>query len=167
MNNKIKDIVRLAIVAAMYVLFTVVNPFSYNAIQFRISEILMLLCFFRKDYSIALIIGCFISNFFSGFMLYDIIFGTLATVLACLCINFSKNIYMSIIYPIIFNSLLVGFELSLITDISFTLNALYVGIGETVVMIVGVIIFIRLRNNAHFLELIKANQNLKNNDSEI
>ena len=65
MNNKIKDIVRLAIVAAMYVLFTVVNPFSYNAIQFRISEILMLLCFFRKDYTIALIIGCFISNFFS------------------------------------------------------------------------------------------------------
>ena len=81
MNSKIRDLVRLSIVAALYVLFTVVNPFSYNAIQFRISEILVLLCFFRKDYSIALIIGCFISNFFSGFVLYDIIFGTIATVL--------------------------------------------------------------------------------------
>ena len=159
MNNKIKDIVRLSIIAAMYVLFTVINPFSYNAIQFRISEILMILCFFRKDYSIALIIGCLISNFFSGFMLYDIIFGTLATALACLCIIFSKNIYVAIIYPIIFNSLLVGYELSLITDISFTLNAIYVGIGETVVMIIGLIIFIKLRKNSHFLELIKANQN--------
>lgn len=161
MNNKIKDIVRLSIVSAMYVLFTVINPFSYNAIQFRISEILMILCFFRKDYSIALIIGCFISNFFSGFMLYDIVFGTLATALACLCIIFSKNIYVSIIYPIIFNSLFVGFELSLITDVSFTLNALYVGIGETVVMIIGLIIFVKLRNNNHFINLIKANQNIK------
>jgi len=160
MNNKVKDIIRLAIVSAMYVLFTVINPFSYNAIQFRISEILMILCFFRKDYSIALTIGCLISNFFSGFMLYDIIFGTLATILACLCIIFSKNIYVSIIYPILFNSLLVGFELYLVTDVSFELNALYVGIGETVVMIVGLIIFIKLRKNNHFLELIKANQNI-------
>jgi uncharacterized membrane protein len=94
-------------------------------------------------------------------MLYDIVFGTLATALACLCIIFSKNIYVSIIYPIIFNSLFVGFELSLITDVSFTLNALYVGIGETVVMIIGLIIFVKLRNNNHFINLIKANQNIK------
>ena len=167
MNNKIKDIVRLSIIAALYVVLTVLNPFSYNAIQFRISEILVLLCFFRKDYSIALIIGCFISNFFSSFMLYDIVFGTFATILACICVMCSKNIYLSIIYPILFNSIIVGFELSLVTDISFALNALYVGIGEAVVMIVGVIIFSKLRNNNSFLEMIKANQNLKNNDSEI
>lgn len=166
MNNKVKDIVRLSIIAALYVVITVINPFSYNAIQFRISEILVLLCFFKKDYSIALIIGCFISNFFSSFMLYDIIFGTIATILACICVMFSKNIYLSIIYPILFNSIIVGYELYLVTDVSFALNALYVGIGETVVMIVGVIIFSRLRLNNSFLEMIKANQNLKNNDSD-
>lgn len=160
MNSKIRDLVRLSIVAALYVLFTVVNPFSYNAIQFRISEILVLLCFFRKDYSIALIIGCFISNFFSGFVLYDIIFGTIATALACTCVMLSKNIFVSIIYPIIFNSIIVGFELYLVTNTSFALNALYVGIGEAAVMVVGLILFLKLRQNKSFLDLIKGNQNL-------
>ena len=99
-------------------------------------------------------------------MLYDIIFGTIATILACICVMCSKNIYLSIIYPILFNSIIVGYELSLVTDVSFTLNALYVGIGEAVVMIVGVIIFSRLRKSNSFLEVIKANQNLNLKDSE-
>lgn len=159
MNNKINTLVRLSIVAALYVLLTIINPFSYNAIQFRISEILVLLCFFRKDYSIALILGCFIANLFSSMMLYDIIFGTLATVLTCICIMFSKNIYLTIIYPVLFNSVIVGFELYLAFNTPFYLNALYVAIGETVVIIVGIIIFSRLRKNYNFLELIKANQN--------
>ena len=159
MNNKINTLVRLSIVAALYVLLTIINPFSYNAIQFRISEILVLLCFFRKDYSIALILGCFIANLFSSMMLYDIIFGTLATVLTCIFIMFSKNIYLTIIYPVLFNSVIVGFELYLAFNTPFYLNALYVAIGETVVIIVGIIIFSRLRKNNNFLELIKANQN--------
>lgn len=160
MNSKLRDIVRLSIIASMYVVLTVINPFSYDAIQFRISEILIFLCFFRKDYSIALILGCFISNLFSAFMLYDIIFGTIATVLACICVMNSKNIFIAIIYPIIFNSLLVGLELSLVFNTSFLLNALFVCIGETVVIIIGLIIFYRLSHRKSFMELIKANQNL-------
>ena len=160
MNTKIKDIVRLSLITALYVLLTILNPFSYDAIQFRISEILLFLCFFRKDYSIALILGCFIANLFSPMMVYDIVFGTLATVLTCICIMFSKNIHVSIIYPILFNSVLVGLELYLALNLPFLINALYVAIGETVVMIIGLIIFIRLRKNNNFLELIHANQNL-------
>lgn len=160
MNSKIKDIVRISIIASMYIVFTIINPFSYNAIQFRISEILMILCFFRKDYSIGLILGCFISNLFSEIMLYDIIFGTLATVLACICMMFSKNIYVSVIYPIIFNAIIVGFELYLAFQSPFLLNALYVFIGEATVMIIGVLVFSRLRKNSHFMQLINANQNV-------
>lgn len=160
MNHKIKDIVRLSIVASMYIVFTVINPFSYSMIQFRISEILMLLCLFRKDYSYALIIGCFISNLFSEMMLYDILFGTLATILACICINFSKNLYISCIYPVIFNAVLVGLELSIAFKTPFLINLFWVGLGELVVMIIGCIIFTTLRKNKHFLEMIKANQNI-------
>jgi len=160
MKKNIKNIVRISIIASMYIVFTIINPFSYNAIQFRISEILMILCFFRKDYSIGLILGCLISNLFSEIMLYDIIFGTLATILACICMMFSKNIYISIIYPIIFNSLLVGFELYLAFSTPFIMNAIYVFIGETVVMLIGLFIFNKLRKNKHFLELIDANQNI-------
>ena len=161
MNSKIKKIVRLSLIAAIYVVLTIVNPFSYNAIQFRISEILMLLCFFRKDYSIALIIGCLISNLFSPYMLYDIIFGTAATIFACICMMYSKNMFISITYPIIFNSILVSLELYLFFELPFFINCLYVFIGETVVMIIGLLIFYKLKSNNHFMELIDANQNVK------
>lgn len=48
MNSKIKQIARLSIVCAMYVVLTIVNPFSYDTVQFRISEILMFLVFFQE-----------------------------------------------------------------------------------------------------------------------
>ncbi len=160
MNNKIRDIVRLSVIATMYVILTVINPFSYNMIQIRISEVLIFLCFFKKDYCIALIIGCFISNLFSEFMLYDIIFGTLATALACICIMYSKNIYLSMIYPIIFNSIIIGLELFIFFNTPLFINMVYVAIGESIVILLGVIIFNKLRSNKSFMELIQANQNV-------
>ena len=61
-----KNLVRLALVAALYAALTLALPgLSFPAIQFRFSEILVLLCFYRKDYSISLILGCFIANCFS------------------------------------------------------------------------------------------------------
>ena len=161
MNSKIKDIVRLSIISALYVVLTVMNPFSYNMIQFRISEILMLLCFFRKDYSYALIVGCFISNLFSEIMLYDIIFGTFATVISCIVINNTKNIYIAGIAPVVFNGLIVGAELSIAFQTPYFLNVFWVSLGELVVMIIGVLAFLKLKNNTDFMELIKANRNIK------
>lgn len=161
MNSKIKDIVRLSIISALYVVLTVMNPFSYNMIQFRISEILMLLCFFRKDYSFALIVGCFISNLFSEIMLYDIIFGTFATVISCIVINNTKNIYIAGIAPVVFNGLIVGAELSIAFQTPYFLNVFWVSLGELVVMIIGVLAFLKLKNNTVFMELIKANRNIK------
>lgn len=161
MNSKIKDIVRLSIISALYVVLTVMNPFSYNMIQFRISEILMLLCFFRKDYSFALIVGCFISNLFSEIMLYDIIFGTFATVISCIVINNTKNIYIAGIAPVVFNGLIVGAELSIAFQTPYFLNVFWVSLGELVVMIIGILAFLKLKNNTVFMELIKANRNIK------
>lgn len=159
MNTKIKQITRLSIVCAMYIVLTILNPFSYDTVQFRISEILIFLCFFRKDYAISLILGCFISNLFSPLMIYDIIFGTLATALACICIMFSKKLIIGAIYPIVFNGILVSLELSIAFQTTFWFNAFWVVLGESIVIIIGLLIFIRLKNNKMFLELIDANQN--------
>ena len=62
-QKKLK-IVRLAIIAGLYVALTWATlPLSYGLIQFRVSEILLLLCFYRKDYIYSLVLGCFIANF--------------------------------------------------------------------------------------------------------
>ena len=47
-NKQTVWIARIAIMAALYVVLTLISyPFSYGLIQFRISEVLMLLCFWQ------------------------------------------------------------------------------------------------------------------------
>ena len=154
MNSKIKQIARLSIVCAMYVVLTIVNPFSYDTVQFRISEILMFLVFFKKDYAISLILGCLIANLFSPMLLYDITFGTVATALACLFMSLSKNIFVSAIFPVLTNGIIVPLELTLAFGTSYLLNVFWVVLGEAVVIAVGLIIFNTLKNKPFFLELI-------------
>ena len=109
----------------------------------------------------SLIVGCFISNLFSEIMLYDIIFGTFATVISCIVINNTKNIYIAGIAPVVFNGLIVGAELSIAFQTPYFLNVFWVSLGEFVVMIIGVLAFLKLKNNTVFMELIKANRNIK------
>lgn len=153
MNTKIKEIARISIIASLYVLLTILNPFSYDTVQFRISEILMFLCCFKKEYILGLTIGCFISNFFSSMMLYDIIFGPLATLISAILMYKTKNIFISWIYPVIFNAIIVGLELTLVFNSPYLINLFWVGFGELVVMIIGLIIFLFIRKKDYFKEL--------------
>lgn len=158
MNKKIQFIVSQAIVASLYVVLTViVGPFSYMAIQLRISEILILLCFYKKDYFIGLTLGCFIANLFSPMILYDITLGLLATVLSLIAIIKSKNLYIAIIFPILFNGLIVGLELTLAYELPYLVSCLEVALGEAIAMVLGLMIFKVLEKNEKIINLIKLN----------
>lgn len=135
------NMTRLALVAAMYVAMTLAVPaLSYGAIQFRFSEILVLLCFYRKDYCAAMILGCFIANLVSPLGWYDLVFGVTATAIAVLPMYFFKNIFLAALLPVISNGVLVGIELSLIGEpLWFSMGT--VALGEFAVMIVGAVIF--------------------------
>lgn len=149
-------IVKLAAVAAIYVVLTYALGFmSYGNIQFRVAEALMLLCFYKKDYGISLTVGCFIANIFSPMMLMDMVFGTLATVLAVLLIYISPNIYVASLAPVLTNAVIVGIELTISFNTPFWINALEVAAGEFVcVCIVGVIVFKILEKNTAVMKLI-------------
>ena len=140
--SNIINLARLALVAAMYVVMTLmIEPLSYGPIQFRVSEFLVLLCFYRKDYSISMILGCFIVNLFSPFGLYDIIFGTLATAVAVLPMYYMKNIYIASLLPVISNGVIVGIELFLCGE-PLLISIGGVALGEIVsVGILGCLIF--------------------------
>ena len=63
-----RDMVQIAIVAAIYVVLTVTPPFnvlSYGAYQFRIAEMMNFMAFYNRKYIIGLTIGCMIANLFS------------------------------------------------------------------------------------------------------
>lgn len=73
-----------AIIAALYAALTMLlAPISYGAIQCRVSEAFTLLPMLLPEAIPGLFLGCLISNLFSPVVtIWDIVFGSLATLLA-------------------------------------------------------------------------------------
>lgn len=72
----------------------------------------------------------------------------------------SKNIFIASLFPVVFNAVLVGLELHLVLGLPLLVSMATVAIGEAVVVVVlGNLIFFKLRKNTSFLELIEATQN--------
>lgn len=161
-----KDIVRLitsnGALAAIYFLLTFVTAsFSFLGIQVRIAEALILLCFFRKDYTIGITLGCLLANIFSPIGGWDILFGTLATLISCLLISFSKHLLIASLFPVVINGFVVGTELFLILNEPFWINVGFVCLGEALaVTLLGYLIFFALGKRNIFKSSIRANQNL-------
>ena len=139
----------------------VTYPFSYMGIQFRVAEIMVLLCFFRKDYAFGLVIGCAIANLPSAIGLVDVGFGTLATLIACLGIMFMKNLGIACLFPVVSNAFIVGFELWKFLGLPFWISVAEVAIGEFAVMVIGYIFFMLIKRRKGFFDTIRANQNIE------
>lgn len=160
MKITVQSIAYNGILAALYVVLTLATyNISFLALQFRVAELLMLLCFFRKDSLIGLTIGCFIANLFS-FSAWDLLFGTMATVLAGIVMIFSKHLLFAIFMPVLFNGFIVAFELNWLLCEPFWISVLSVSLGELTVMLVGYIFFMIIKRRKGFFEAIGLNQNL-------
>lgn len=137
-----------ALVAAIYfVLTSFTQPISFGTFQMRIAEMLGLLCFWRPDFAIGMTLGCLLSNVYS-FSPWDILFGSLATLISCLLISFaSKWLWMAIIYPVVINGVVVGAELTWIfmnptgTWADFAIQGGWVALGELGAMALGYILW--------------------------
>ena len=153
----VNNMVRIAMVATLYVVLTLsFAPISYAGFQFRISEILVLLCFYDPMYCIALILGCFISNLFApGVMIFDLIFGTLHTAVSVYCISkCKKNLAFASLFPTIF-SFIVGIGISLAYSLPYFLSTAQVMLGEIVVVLgLGYPLFKTLEKNKGFMKAI-------------
>lgn len=123
-NSKAYKVAMAAIIAAMYAALTYAQSFllpgtTTAAVQFRASEALNVLALFTPLAIPGLTIGCIISNIYSigqGLPL-DMIFGSLATLGATLCIYFLRNVkiksypLLSMLMPALWNGVIVGWEI--------------------------------------------------------
>ena len=161
MNREIiRKIAANGFIAALYVAFTLAcYPLAFDQIQFRLSEVLILLCFFRKDFIFGLTAGCAIANCFSSLGPIDIAFGTLATFIACLGICFSKRLSVAIIFPLLSNAFIVAWELWIVFQAPYFESVVFVGLGELCVMILGYILFAIICQNPKFHDILRSNQN--------
>lgn len=135
--NKTKKMVYGAVVAALYAVLTLAfAPISYGPVQFRISEALTVLPLLF-DFAIpGLTIGCVVANFLGGFGLYDIVFGSLATLLGTMGTRLlRKKPLLAMLVPVLSNAIIVGSMLYVIVPDSPALlyNILTIGVGEFVI----------------------------------
>lgn len=161
-NNVVRSMVANAVVATIYFILTYfTSSFSFLGVQVRIAEALVLLCFFRRDYTIGLTIGCIIANLISPLGMWDVLFGTLATLLSCLLVSFMRHMFIATLLPVIINGFVVGAELYFLLEEPFWLNVGLVALGEFVaVSILGYILFMVLGKKKYFQGLILAKRNI-------
>ncbi len=85
----VKFIARTALIAALYALLTMFLPMlSYGVLQFRAAESMTLLPILFVEAIPGLTIGCLIANIVSPWGWSDVVFGTLATLIASILTRF-------------------------------------------------------------------------------
>ena len=144
MNQSVSRRVKGAVFAALYVtLCLALAPFSYGAVQVRVAEALCLLPIFGREYITAITLGCFLANLL-GSSTIDVIFGTLATFLACIGTYHLRHVRIkglaipASLPPVLCNAVIVGLEISFFfmetpaTLPVVLMNMLAVGIDEVI-----------------------------------
>lgn len=114
-HNKTKHLTQGAVIAALYVVLTLLAKlFSLDSgqIQLRFSEALCILPVFLPAAVPGLTIGCLLSNLLCGNIFWDVLFGTLATLLGAIGTRLvRKNRWLCCLPPILANTIIVPFVL--------------------------------------------------------
>ena len=135
-KNPVNTLTRGAIIAALYAALTLLlSPMSFGLVQIRISEALTLLPVLLPEAVPALAVGCLIANLLGGATILDVVFGSLATLLAAACTRLlRKKLLPAMLMPVLFNALIVGtvVHVAYSPSVPVLLCMLSVGAGEAV-----------------------------------
>lgn len=147
-TKKTHTLVLGGVIAALYVALTYTQETllpgtTSMAIQFRLSEALTLLAVFTPAAIPGLTVGCLLANIVSVSALpVDMIFGSLASLLAVLCmyrfrsITFKGMPVFAAVMPALFNGVIIGLEIEIFFIEggfhfgSFLTQAVCVALGE-------------------------------------
>jgi uncharacterized membrane protein len=124
-------------------------------VQFRIAEALTVLPYFTPAAIPCVTLGCFLSAVLSGADILDMIFGTLATLIAALLsYRFRHNKYLVPIPPIVVNALVIPWVLRFAYGEAqpISLMMLTVGAGELVAAgILGMVLLLTFDQIKHVI----------------
>ena len=136
MNKKALFITQAAMIAALYVVLTVfINAFGLanGAIQIRISEALTILPYFTPAAIPGLFLGCLISNIVTGCLPWDVVFGSLATLIGAVGTYLLKKYkFLAPVPPILANMAIIPFVLMYVYGVpdSYPFLVATIGAGE-------------------------------------
>ncbi len=155
-NRSVKYITQGAVIAALYVvLVQVFNYWSFGPIQFRIAEALTILPYFTPAAIPGLFLGCIIANLLGGAIIWDIVFGSIATLIGAVgTYLLRKYKWAAPIPPILANTIIVPFVLKYAygSEGIFAMFFVTVGAGEIIVCgILGMLLLLALNKYRHIL----------------
>ena len=135
-------------IAALYVVLTLVAQafgLASGAVQVRLSEALTILPCFTAAAVPGLTVGCVLANLLTGCALWDVVFGSLATLIgAAGTLLLRKKPMIAWIPPVLSNALIVPAVLQRVYGVpdSFWYLMLTVGAGEVIACgILGILLY--------------------------
>jgi len=139
-KRQILFLTQAAVVAALYAGLAYAGwGVGFGGWQFRCAEALTLLPALTPAAIPGLTIGCLLFNLSSPLGLVDIVFGTLATLLAAICTYWLRNIrlkglpLLSALMPVLFNGVVVGLILKLTIGLPFWLTMGQIALSELLI----------------------------------
>ena len=157
MNKRVRFICHAALIAALYVLLTYVAKIfglDSGVIQVRFSEALCILPYFTAAAVPGVTVGCLLANIFTGCALWDIVFGTVATLIgAVLARILRKNKWLVPLPSVLSNMAIIPFVLMYVysAEEAYPFLLLTVGIGEIISIYgLGMLLLIALEKRKIF-----------------
>ena len=143
-SRSVRQLVRGALIAALYATLTLIalaTPFGslyFSNIQVRLPEMLTVLPAFTTAAIPGLFVGCLVTNilglaFNLGCGIYDVIFGSLATLIAAwMSYKLRRHPWLVPLPPVLVNALVVGTMLHFVLQMPWIFSMISVGIGQAV-----------------------------------
>lgn len=145
MSGRVRNISLGAMLAALYIVTTALNPIGYGIIQLRISAIITMLPFYRKEFRAPCIAAVAIANWFSPLGLIDVAAGILLWTLAYYLIDqICRNIYLKCGLVALLSGVIIGGELSLVLEAPFLFNFISISVSQMIVFVIGTVCWKRI-----------------------
>lgn len=152
---------KVAAIAALYAVLTLaLAPISYGPWQFRVSEALTVLPFVTPAAIPGLTLGCLLANMIGmmmglGFGVLDIVFGSLATLIAAVLTWKARKVWLAPLPPVLANGVVIGLLINYVTSAPLLAAMATVAFGELVVCyILGYPLLVFIERNRALKELL-------------
>lgn len=160
------ELAKVGVTTALYVVLSLlVAPFSFGAIQLRLSEMFNHLIIFNKRYILSMILGCFIVNLFSPLGVIDLVFGVAGTVLSSLGIYTMNKVFdkfelkgglkVKLLLSSVISAITmfpVAIELVIVSKVPFWATYATTALGELISCLFGAVVVYELNKRVNLSE---------------
>ena len=162
MNRNIRRLTVAAMIAAVYLVLTMIfYVTSFQPLQSRLAEALTVLPYFTPVAIPGLFVGCILANILGGNGIWDVVVGSLASLLAAyltykLTYKKPKRKWLAPLPAVLVNAVAVGIMLSVLYDMPLFATMLSVGVGQVLsCYILGIPLMVFIERTRKLNELFK------------